>query len=242
MLPLVERAFGTWSVPGEAPPVPRLVPVEQPEQRHIYLIDTPGAAQSEISIGWIGAPRRTPDFFTLEVLNTVLGGTFSSRLNQNLRETNGYSYGAGSAFVMRRAAGPFVAAAAVQTDKTAPALTEFFNELRSMRAPVPAEEFARSKDYLALRFPQRFETTSQIARRLAEVVVHDLDESQLRAYVQRVQSITTEDVLATAKQYIQPDKFAVIIAGDRQAIERDVRALNLGPVTTLSVTDVMGPP
>ena len=111
-----------------------------------------------------------------------------------------------------------------------------------MKAPVPVEELTRSKDYLALRFPQLFETTRQIARRLAELVVYNLDESQLRAYVPRVQAITAEDVLAAAKRYIQPDKFAVIIVGDRQAIERDVRALNLGHVTTLSVTDLMGPP
>ena len=97
----------------------------------------PGAEQSQIRIGWVGVPRSTPDYFPLQVLNTILGGSFTSRLNQNLREQHGYSYGASSRFDMRLSAGPFVAGAGVQTDKTAEALREFFNELHRDREADP---------------------------------------------------------------------------------------------------------
>ena len=116
----------------------------------MYVLDKPGAAQSQIRIGWIGVPRSTPDYFALRVLNTILGGSFTSRLNQNLREAHGYAYGASSVFEMRRAAGPFYATAGVQTDKTAEALTEFFKELDGIRKPIPPDEVEKAKNYVAL--------------------------------------------------------------------------------------------
>src|SRR5439155_10282694 len=97
----------------------KLPAVPEPARREIAVVDKPGAAQSQIRIGWIGAARSTPDYFPIQILNTVLGGSFSSRLNMNLREQHGYTYGASSAFDMRSSAGPFLAAAGVQTDKTA---------------------------------------------------------------------------------------------------------------------------
>ena len=130
----------------------------------------PGAEQSQIRIGAVGVARSTPDYFALQVLNTVLGGSFTSRLNQNLREEHGYAYGAGSRFDMRLAAGPFTASAGVQTDKTAESLTEFFNELEAIAAPIGADELAKAKNYLALGFPGDFETLGDLAARLEELV------------------------------------------------------------------------
>ena len=115
----------------------KLPATDEPPARQIYLIDKPGAPQSQIRIGRIGVPRSTPDYFPIQVLNTILGGSFTSRLNNNLREVHGYTYGASSSFDMRASAGPFFAAAGVQTDKTSEALKEFFNELNAILKPVP---------------------------------------------------------------------------------------------------------
>ena len=146
----------------------------------MYLIDKPGAPQSQIRIGRVGVPRSTPDFFPLQVMNTVLGGSFTSRLNLNLREKRGYSYGAASVFDMRVAPGPFYATAGVQTDKTSESLTEFFNELNGILQPVPDDELTRGKNYVALRFPSGFETSGDLARRLEDALVYNLARRLLR--------------------------------------------------------------
>jgi predicted Zn-dependent peptidase len=207
----------------------------------VYIIDKPGAAQSQIRIGSVAVPRSTPDFFPIQVMNTVLGGSFSSRLNLNLREKNGYTYGATSLFDMRSAAGPFVAAAGVQTDKTADALKEFFNELTAIGKPVPADELARAKHYVSLRFPSGFETTGDISTRLEQALVYHLPDDYFSTYVQKIEAVTVADALRVATKYIQPARLAVVIAGDRAAIEPGIRALNLGPLTIMKVDDVFGP-
>lgn len=238
-LPQLEKAFGGWK--AEGPPVTRttLVDPPQPTRRQIYIIDKPGAAQSQIRIGWVGVPRTTKEYATLEVLNTILGGSFTSRLNQNLREKHGYSYGAASAFDMRRSAGPFFATAGVQTDKTADALREFFNELENIRKPIPGEELEKAKNYVALSFPAEFETTGDLARKLEELVVYGLPDETFTSFVDQVTRVTAAVVQNGAARYIQPDKFAVVLVGDRKAIEPGVRALNLGPVQVLSVEEVV---
>ncbi len=238
-LPLLERAFGGWKADG--PPAARTTLVDPPQltRRQVYLVDKPGAAQSQIRIGWIGVPRATKDYATLEVLNTILGGSFTSRLNQNLREKNGYSYGAASAFDMRRSAGPFFATAGVQTDKTADAVREFFNELNGMRKPVPPDELEKARNYVALSFPAEFETTGDLARKLEELVVYGLPDDTFTSFIDHVTRVTAADIEKAAAHYIQPDKFAVVIVGDRKAVEPGLRALNLGPVQVLSVDDVV---
>jgi predicted Zn-dependent peptidase len=207
--------------------------------RQIYLIDKAGAAQSQIRIGWVGVPRSTPDYFALRVLNTILGGSFTSRLNQNLREAHGYAYGAGSSFDMRTSAGPFYAAAGVQTDKTAEALTEFFKELDAIRKPIPAEEVEKAKNYLALLMPRSFETTASLAASIAQMVVYNLPEDYFATSTDRVRAITPAAVQRAAERYIQPDKFAVVVVGDRKTIEQPVKALNLGPIKVIEIADVM---
>jgi predicted Zn-dependent peptidase len=240
VMPLFEANFGSWKPAGKAAPE-KLPPTEEPTTRQIYLVDKPGAPQTQIRIGWVGVPRSTPDYFALTVMNSILGGSFSSRLNMNLREQHGYTYGASSNFDMRAAAGPFAAGAGVQTDKTSEALKEFFNELNGITKPVPAEELARAKSYVALRYPGAFETTGDMSRRLEDALVYHLPDDYFSKYVQNIQAVTAADVQRVAQKYIQPGKFAVVVVGDQKMIEPGIRSLNLGTIKVMSVDDVFGP-
>jgi zinc protease len=241
ILPPLETSFGSWKAAAGQKASQALPPAEQPAARQIYLIDKPGAPQTQIRIGGIGAPRSTPDYFPLQVLNTILGGSFTSRLNNNLREVHGYAYGAGSGFDMRAGAGPFAASAAVQTDKTSEALTEFVKELNDILKPVPAEELARAKNYVSLRFPGTFETTGDMSRRLEDMIVFHLPDDYFAKYVQNIQAVSSEDVRRVAEKYILPNRFAVIVVGDRKVIEPGIRALNLGPLKVMTIDEVFGP-
>jgi predicted Zn-dependent peptidase len=205
----------------------------------VFLLDKPGAAQSEIRIGALGVARTTPDYFPITVMNTILGGSFSSRLNMNLRERNQFSYGASSSFAMRRMTGPFVAAAGVQTDKTSEALQEFFKELQGMSEPVPAGELTRVKNLEALSFPSSFETTRDVASHLTELVVHGLPESFLTGYVRSIQSVTAADVQRAARQYLASARFVTVIVGDRSKIEAPLRASGFGDLEVVSQPDVL---
>ncbi|MBI3401205.1 MAG: insulinase family protein [Acidobacteria bacterium] len=241
VMPLLEKSFGVWKASGAAAPKQTIAAVDQPAERQIYLVDKPGAAQSQIRIGWIGVPRSTPDYFPLVVMNTILGGSFSSRLNMNLREQHGYTYGASSQFDMRAAAGPFSAAAGVQTDKTRESLTEFFNELNGILKPVPAEELSRAKNYVALRYPGGFETTGDVSRQLENALVFHLPDNYFSTYVQNIQAVTAADVQRVARKYIAPGRFAVVVVGDQKAIEAGIRSLNLGPINMMTIDEVFGP-
>jgi zinc protease len=237
---LLESGFGGWRSQASAalarPPV-----VDQPARREIYIVDKPGAPQTQIRIGGIGVPRSTADYFPIQVMNTILGGSFSSRLNMNLREKHGYTYGATSGFDMRAGAGPFAAAAGVQTDKTSESLKEFFNELNGILQAVPAEELARAKNYVSLRFPSGFETTSDISRRLEEALIYHLPDDYFSKYVQNIEAVTAADVQRVARKYIQPSRFVVVVVGDRKVVEPGIQALGLGPIKTLGIDDVFGP-
>jgi predicted Zn-dependent peptidase len=237
--PLVEQRFGSWKAEGAMPAALPVRNSPQPGKRQIYIVDKPGAAQSQIRIGLVGVPRSTPDYIALDVLNTMFGGAFTSRLNQNLRETHGYTYGAFSMFDMRKAAGPFFAMAGVQTDKTADALKEFFVELTNILKPIPADELDRFKNYAALGYAGEFETNSQLAAKLEGLAVYNLPEDEFSTYVGAVQKVTPADVQRVAKQYLLLDRLAVVVVGDRATIEAPIRATNLGPVTVVPVADVM---
>src|SRR6185369_17820323 len=156
-----------------------------------------------------------------------------SRLNMNLREEHGYSYGAGSSFVMRLAPGPFVAQAGVQTDKTAESLTEFFKELDRIRTPASEEEVTKARSLEALGFAGSFETTSDMAGQLADLVVYSLPESFFNEYVPRIQAVRSADVQRAATQYIQPNRVVVIVTGDRSKIEEPIKKTDLAPVTVI---------
>lgn len=241
-LPLVESSFGGWKAGGS-----RSSPAQQPAtagrtRREIYLVDKPNAPQSQIRIGSIGVPRSTPDYFPIQIMNTVLGGSFSSRLNMNLREEHGYTYGASSTFDMRLQPGPFFAAAGVQTDKTSESLQEFFKELNGIQQTVPADELSRAKHYVALRFPSGFEATSDISRRLEDALTYRLPDDYFSRYVPSIQAVTAADVQRVARIYVQPDRLAVVVVGDRKTIEPGIRALSLGPITVLSIEEIFGRP
>jgi len=242
LMPLLESSFGAWKgAGGAASAAPALPAVDQPKAREVIIVDKPGAPQTQIRIGWIGVQRATPDYFPLQVLNTLLGGSFSSRLNLNLREKHGYTYGAFSSFDMRVSAGPFAASAGVQTDKTSEALKEFFNELDGILKPVPADELSRAKNYVALRYPGAFETTGDISRRLEDAIIFKLPEDYFSKYVQNIQAVTAADVTRVAQKYVQPGRFIVLVVGDKAAIEPGVRALNLGNVRVMTIDEVFGP-
>lgn len=238
VLKLLEASFGSWKAPAGAPARATLPDAAQHATRTVYLVDKPGAPQSQIRIGWIGVPRSTPDFFPLQVLNTILGGAFSSRLNLNLREKHGYTYGAASSFDMRLTAGPFSAMAGVQTDKTKESLQEFFNELNGILQPVPPDELTRAKNYVALRFPGGFETTGDISRRLEDAITYRFPDDYFSSYVRRIQAVTAADVQRVAKKHLDPSKLAVVVVGDGKTIEAGIATLKLGPAKTLTIDSV----
>lgn len=229
---LLEKAFAGWTGAqrAAAPPAP---PAAGPAPG-IYLVDRPGSAQSEVRVGRVSLPRATNDYFVAMVTNTVLGGSFTSRLNSNLREDKGYTYGARSFFDMRQAPGPFEASAAVATPVTAPSVVEFVKEIRGMsEAPVPEDELARARNYLALRLPQRFETVSDIVARLSELVRFGLPLDFFEGYVPGVLDVDADAVRAFAARALPVDDMVIVIAGDRAKVEEPLRALGLGPVTVL---------
>ena len=205
----------------------------------VYLIDKPGAAQSSFRIGAVGVPRSTRDYFALNVMNTILGGTFTSRLMQNLRETHGYTYGARSRFDMRQSAGPFTASAEVVAAKTDSGLVEFMKELNAIRDTVPTVELNKAKRFLQLSMPGDFETTQQIANQLIPVVLYGLPLDYYNNYVSNIESITQADVQRVAKQYINPASLAIVIVGDRKNIESGLKAVNAGPIM---IRDFLGQP
>ena len=226
---LLAARFGAWQqgdVPGLA-----AGGTPAPAARAVYLIDKPGAAQSVIRIGHVGPARSTPDWYALEVLNTILGGAFTSRLNQNLRETHGYTYGAFSQFAARRLAGAFVALASVVTAKTDSSLVEFLKELRRIRdEPVPDQELAKAKAYVTLGLPGDFETTGSAAGRFREVLSYGLPLDYYDRYIERIRAVTAADVQRVARQYIDPDHFDIVVVGDKAQIEAGIKALNEGPI------------
>ena len=240
LLPKLEAAFGKWAA-GNAPPAPHWSEASQVARREVWLADKPGAAQTEVIIGRVGVPRSTADYYALTVLNTALGGSFTSRLNQNLREEKQYTYGAFSNFQYDRLAGPFVARASVQTAVTDKALVEFMKELTRIRSGLTPEELTRAKNFVALRFPERFQSIGTISRQLGDLVIYDLPLDYYNSYVQRILSVTAADVRRVANQYIDPNRMVIVLVGDKSKIEAGVRALKLGPVRTLTVDEVLGP-
>jgi len=226
--------FGGWTAEGLAAAgtaSPSTAPVPGASRpATIYVINKPDAAQSSIRIGSIGVARSTPDYFPLLVLNTALGGAFTSRLNQNLRETHGYTYGAFSEFDMRRAGGPFMAEAEVVSAKTDSSLLEFMHELRAIHDTMPAAELSKTKRYLELQLPGDFETTSDIASDLIPVVLYGLPDDFYTTYQLRVGAVTQADVQRVAQRYIDTGNLTIVVVGDRPSIEGPLRATGVARV------------
>ena len=238
ILPKLESIFSLWEA-GEVNTVKVPEPV-QVEGRKVYVVDKPGAAQSVIRIGRVGVDRHSEDYYPIVIMNTILGGSFASRLNQNLREEHGYTYGARSFFNFRHVSGAFGASADVQTEVTKESLKEFFIELNGIVDSVSTEELTRAKNYVALRFPGRFQTVRSIAGQLADIEVYDLPDDYYDSYVENVLSVTMEDVRRVAQKYIVPENVLVIVVGDSDKILEGVRELELGDIVELTIEDVLG--
>jgi predicted Zn-dependent peptidase len=226
----LERSLAGWTGavderPAEPPPAPRRATA-------IHVVDRPGAPQSEIRVGHAGPPRTTPDYFPLIVLNTMLGGSFTSRLNLKLREEKGYTYGARSGFGFRAGPGPFVASSAVFTDVTADAVADCLSEMRRLRdEAVPMDELDRARRYLALGLPRRFETGEQVAGQIAEAELYGLGARYWEEFAERVAAVGSADVARVAAQHLDVAHAQVVIVGDRARIVHDLERLDVGPVT-----------
>lgn len=223
---LAAGCFGDWR--GQAAPVEATTGARFAERR-IAIVHRPGAVQSELRIGHASVARATPDFFPLIVLNSVLGGAFTSRLNLNLREDKGFTYGVSSRFLLRRAGGMFRIATAVATEVTAAAVREVIAETEALVAdgPTPAE-VRGARDYLAGTFPLRMESTAQVASGIARVFVHGLPDDYHARYRERVRAVEVDDVVRAAGRRLQPDALTVVVAGDADRVAPELESL--GPV------------
>jgi zinc protease len=214
--PLVEKAFGAWQ-PG-TPAKPALGAPETTSAK-LVIVDKPGAPQTQLWVGAIGAPRATPDYAALQVANNVFGGLFSSRLNMNLREDKGYSYGAFSAFLFRKAAGPFIAGAGVKTDVTAESVREMLKEAAAMAAPPKPQELTLAKDSIVRSLPGDFETSQNAAGSLANIYIYDLGLDYYSKYPATIEAVNAAAAEAVAKKYMDPGRLIVVAVGDRAKIE-----------------------
>lgn len=225
--PLIEKAFGDWQ-PG-TPPRQTLGTVATTTARLVF-VDKPGAPQTALRVASFGAPRSTPDYEPLVVMNESLGGLFSSRINLNLREEHGYTYGARSDFLFHRAAGPFLVASGVRTDVTAPAVAEIFKEVQRMRATMlTPEELRLARDSLVRSLPAQFETSARVTASTANLFIYDLGLDYYTKYPARLSAVTADQVRAVAERYIVPEKLIVIAVGDKSKIEPELARLMLGP-------------
>jgi zinc protease len=218
---LADELFGDWS--GKQPaPVGTDIDIAQPG-RLVRVIAKADAPQSEVRVGHRGLPRRARDYFDTMVMNAVLGGLFSSRINLNLREAHGYTYGAFSGFEWRRGAGPFVVSTAVKSDVTGAAVQEILREIDRMRSEeISEDELTLATSYLHGVFPIRYETTSAIAAALANLVIHDLPDGYYDEYRDRVRAVTTAGVLRAAQAHLHPDQLRIVVVGDPAVIATPV--------------------
>ncbi len=179
----------------------------------------------------LGIARSAPDFEAVELMNTILGGLFTSRINLNLREDKGYTYGAFSTFAARRETGPYFMSAAIRTDATAPAVTEMFNEIKKIKdAPVTADELALGKDSMVRSLPGRFETSAEAAGSFSTLFVYGLGLDYYAQYPKKVTALDAAAAQAAARKYLVPERLVVVAVGDRQKIDAELKKLNLGSV------------
>lgn len=230
---MIAGTLEAWS--GVA--VPRIRANDKPVRtsRAVQIVRKEDAPQSELRIGHVGVSRTHPDYFSITVMNAVMGGLFSSRINLNLREAHGYTYGASSAFEWRREAGPFVVGTAVASDVTVPAIQETLKEIDRMRAePISESELSLATSYLAGVFPIRYETTAAIAAALATLTIYGLPADWYDTYRARMGAVTVNDVLEAARKYVHPESLQIVVVGDADAIREPLEALAFGPVDVVS--------
>jgi zinc protease len=230
---LVTRTLGHWK-PAIEPPRPVVTPLVL-EASKIYVIDRPQAVQSEIRIGHVGVPRSCEDYFALSVMNAVFGGVFNSRINLNLRERHGYTYGARSQFAFRRQAGPFVVAAPVRNEVTRESVTEMVSELRRIRTgDIDNRELDDTKSYLMGVFPATVQTASDIASRLVDMELYGLPDDYFDRYRENIAAVTKDDITRVATKYLDPDRILIVIVGSAKDIREPLGTLGL-PVHEMDI-------
>ncbi len=232
----VERAFAGWPAGGTRPtwlypPPPPLRPTT------IYLVDKPRAAQSVFAIGLPGPPRDTPDYYAIQVMNNLLGGLFQSRLNHNIREEKGYSYGVGSSFAFGRGPGAFRAGGGIITSKSDSALIEFMREFHGVRGEVPftEDEITQGKESLVQSLPRRFSSVNGIGSSVAAVYTQGLPEAFYQEFPARINAVSPGDLLRVAKKYVDLDHLDIVIVGDKAEIQAPLAATKIAPIVTLDV-------
>ena len=244
----VEAALNTslaaWPAGGSKPAF-TYPALPAPKPTAVYLVDKPGAAQSTFAIGLPGPPRSTPDFYALEVMNTMLGGLFQSRLNANIREEKGLSYGVGSGFAYGWGPGAFLAGGDVISTKSDVALVEFMKELKGMGGarPVTDEELKTARDALTQRLPGRFASVGSVNASIQSLVTQGLPDTYYQQFGAAVAKVTKEDVARVARQYIDVDHLAIVIVGDRATIEGPLKATGIAPIVILDIEgNAVAPP
>lgn len=230
---LAQSLFGDWR--GErSTPAQRALDAA-PRAALVRVVAKADAPQSELRVGHVGLPRKHPDYFDAMVMNAILGGLFSSRINLNLREAHGYTYGAFSAFEWRRASGPFLIHTAVKSDVTGAAVREILKEIDGLRtAEVSNEELTLATSYLDGVFPIRYETTSAIATALANLVIHELPEDFYDRYREQVRQVTPAGVLRAAQQHLHPDELRIVVVGDPAVISAPLAEVTGAPVDVVN--------
>jgi zinc protease len=232
--PKLEKLFGGWK-PGDVP-AKNIGQVEPLKKSAFYLIDRPGSIQSVILAGQVSPPKSDPDQIAIETMNTVLGGSFSSRINLNLREDKHWSYGAGSAVVDARGQRPFVVYGAVQTDKTKESMVEVAKELRAILAdrPVTTEELSTAQKEQTLTLPGQWETISSVGESIEQIVRFGLPDDYFTTYPDKVRALSVDDLTKAARKVVHPDELVWIVVGDRAKIESGMRELGWGEIQLLN--------
>lgn len=214
--------LGSWS--GTAPGH-RTFTTAPRGGRRVIIVDRPGSVQSEIRIGHVGIPRSDARYFPAMILGAMLGGVFGSRLNLRLREELGYTYGASARFDARRAAGPFVAAAAVQTEVSADAVREMLGQLETVHAAEPSmSELLSVRDFLVGIFPLRFETTGGVAAAIEPLAVYGLADEYWQTYRAQLEAVEPPDVHRVAGELVRPDDFLILVVGDADVIRAEIES------------------
>jgi zinc protease len=230
---LVRDGLGGWN--GSPPGRESFEVVPVTTERRVWVLDRPGAVQSEIRVGHLGVERSHPDVYALSVLNTLLGGAFTSRLNLNLREKNGFTYGVRSRFALRSRPGSFQVSTAVGSEVTAPAVREILGELERLVAGGPSEEeVVAARDYIAGVFPLRLESAGQVASRVIEQVVFGLPEDYHATYRDRIRSVTVEEAAEVGRRHVRPGQAQIVVVGDAATAAPALEALAVGPVEVVA--------
>ena len=223
-----EALFGDWSA-AKGGDVPKIEP-RTLTQREVHIVDRPGSAQTQLQLGHVGIPRNHPDFERCLLLNVLFGGKFTSRLNLNLREKNGFTYGANSLFVRRRGPGPFVVRTAVATDVAGPAVREILHEMIRVReSPVGETELRETTDFVLGVFPYTTQTIGDLSNRLENLVVFDLPDDHYQHYLEKLPEATTDELHDIAQRHLHPDRLVIVAVGPAEQLRSQLD--DLGPVT-----------